>query len=139
MSLWAGPPVHRSGGVSPIHGTGSVHPWGQVRRAGDELAFPLGGSVSRNLRTEPAVIPARGRFPIPMETAALVDALPRPHRLDLRLYHSSHSPAFLPDSQIFISTDQPLLLLVSLLLVLLLGVTIATVQNPTLRVVALCP
>ena len=67
---------------------------------------------------EPAAIPSRGRFPIPMETAALVDALPRPHRLDLRLYHSSHSPAFLPDSQIFVSTVAVAPTTCSLLLVL---------------------
>ena len=51
---------------------------GFLERARDRALF--------DLPPKPAAIPARGRFPIPMETAAL-------------------SPAFLPDSQIFVSTD----------------------------------
>ena len=40
-------------------------PWGQVRRAGDEITHDLaelGGSVSRNLETDDAAIPTVGRY-----------------------------------------------------------------------------
>ena len=83
MSLWAGPPIHR---------TCSVHPRGQVRRAGDEFTFPLGGSVSRNLRTETAAIPVRGdsrslwKLPLSVRLSYLLPKFLFP-QLQLRSYY----------------------------------------------------
>ena len=83
MASWNGPAIgrfsicHRSPQLNRrdlVAAEGGVSLWA---RSAVPATFPLGGSVSRNLRTEPATIPARGRFPISMETVRLSYLIPR--------------------------------------------------------------